>query len=400
MNDEQLEDVMPSKIRRALRAAVAPLAILIALLAIGWYVSDMFATVSVENDMVKRVEGAEPIKGVVLSNARRDVMFGRSGTLVVLGDGETIFRIPYGSVNDAQCVGDVEKSAHSLEEGDYIKAYGKPSGGWFDVCSNRNFYITNLSEKRSPYVGWRAFEGSRFGFEFPYPRSWSASTTPADSSGTSDTLTLYDASGAARITVSLFIAPDFGPDEWLTKYFAQRSTTTPAIGTFVFGGKRAVTAVVPGPGGDRRVVALSHRSRIVQIEYAASAEDTTTLEKLVLDAFEFPRSEEEVVKDIVATSGIEGRVTMGPVCPVVRVQDADSCADRPFSADLRIIGADGFVRTASSDANGKLLVRLAPGVYVIENASEQSMPSLRPFQVVVEAGKFTAVDIAFDSGIR
>jgi hypothetical protein len=102
-----------------------------------------------------------------------------------------------------------------------------------------------------------------------------------------------------------------------------------------------------------------------------------------------------------AGSGIEGRVTIGPTCPVVR---ADSpCPDRPYAAEIRVVAASGEeVARVRSGEDGRFRVDLRPGTYTLvpEGSSAKGPPHAEPETVTVSQGRYTQVSIAYDSGIR
>jgi hypothetical protein len=101
------------------------------------------------------------------------------------------------------------------------------------------------------------------------------------------------------------------------------------------------------------------------------------------------------------TAGIQGRVTIGPQCPVV--QEGSPCPDAPYAATVQIIADGVVVASARSGDDGTFRIPVEPGTYTVhgvppdENgiASAQDMPGVR-----VTAGVFTRVDLSFDSGIR
>jgi hypothetical protein len=101
-------------------------------------------------------------------------------------------------------------------------------------------------------------------------------------------------------------------------------------------------------------------------------------------------------------SGIEGRVTVGPVCPVA--EEGKSCPDRPYQAGLTIRRADSgdVVATIMSDAGGLFRVELPPGLYVVDPGVPRLVtdPRAEPVAVEVMADRFTQVKVKFDSGIR
>ncbi len=106
-----------------------------------------------------------------------------------------------------------------------------------------------------------------------------------------------------------------------------------------------------------------------------------------------------------AKSGIAGRVVAGPTCPVERVPPDPRCAPRPLAATLRIrrAGAGGRGATVRAAGNGRFRVALAPGTYVVTALPRAGSPLPRPpapINVRVRSGRYTAVTITYDTGIR
>jgi hypothetical protein len=99
-------------------------------------------------------------------------------------------------------------------------------------------------------------------------------------------------------------------------------------------------------------------------------------------------------------SGLEGLVTVGPQCPVVRV--GESCPDLPFAATLELRQAGKLVVQFNSDAQGYFHVAVRPGLYSFEPQSPGglALPSAGPRPVTVLNGQFSSVTVVYDSGIR
>ncbi len=100
-------------------------------------------------------------------------------------------------------------------------------------------------------------------------------------------------------------------------------------------------------------------------------------------------------------SGIEGLVTIGPTCPVERIDTP--CADKPYQATIVVKDASGGeVTRVESGQDGRFTVALAPGTYMVapQSPNQASYPFAKEQQVEVRAGAFTQVSIQFDSGIR
>jgi hypothetical protein len=101
------------------------------------------------------------------------------------------------------------------------------------------------------------------------------------------------------------------------------------------------------------------------------------------------------------SSGIQGTVTIGPMCPVV--QAGTPCPDQPYEATIEISNEGGKkVTTISSGADGTFRVALAPGAYTLhpQSPATGSLPFAHDETVYVADGAYTSVSIQFDSGIR
>jgi hypothetical protein len=101
------------------------------------------------------------------------------------------------------------------------------------------------------------------------------------------------------------------------------------------------------------------------------------------------------------SSGVYGRVTIGPMCPVVRADEP--CPDKPYQAKLVLLTASGErVTTISTDTDGRFRVSLSPGDYILrpETPQNQPLPMAQDQQFSVVAGRFTELNVSYDSGIR
>jgi hypothetical protein len=109
-------------------------------------------------------------------------------------------------------------------------------------------------------------------------------------------------------------------------------------------------------------------------------------------------------------SGIEGTVTLGPVCPVQ--SDLLPCPDRPYQgATVVFVNAlvacpafnCGEVARTVTDAAGRYRVPLQVGAYTVvpQPSGTGVFPSPpAPVTVSVPSGAYVTVDFAYDTGIR
>jgi hypothetical protein len=100
-------------------------------------------------------------------------------------------------------------------------------------------------------------------------------------------------------------------------------------------------------------------------------------------------------------SGIQGLVTIGPVCPVEQANSP--CPDKTYAATIVVEDLDdNEVARAQSGEDGRFRVNLWPGRYTIvpHSPNEGAPPQAPEQQVEVRVGEYTQVAIQYDSGIR
>jgi len=100
-----------------------------------------------------------------------------------------------------------------------------------------------------------------------------------------------------------------------------------------------------------------------------------------------------------AGSGIDGTVTIGPMCPAERIESA--CPDQPVEAGVTVASGNRIVAHVQSDRSGSFQVLLSPGTYQLDAVSIAPPARRAPEQAVtVSAGRLTPVHLRIDSGIR
>jgi len=103
-----------------------------------------------------------------------------------------------------------------------------------------------------------------------------------------------------------------------------------------------------------------------------------------------------------AASGIRGKATAGPVCPVERVPPDAACQPRPVIGAVVVVeDASGReVGRATTGSDGTYRVAVPPGTYTVR--PEKTVGIMRapaPQPVTVTKG-LTVLDLAYDTGIR
>jgi hypothetical protein len=104
-------------------------------------------------------------------------------------------------------------------------------------------------------------------------------------------------------------------------------------------------------------------------------------------------------------TGISGRVTSSPTCPVERYPPDPRCAPRGFKAQIRVRRASDrhLVKTITTRSDGRFSLLLRRGRYLVgaRPAAGGSLPRCPSAKAVrVTSGRMTRVAISCDSGIR
>jgi hypothetical protein len=106
---------------------------------------------------------------------------------------------------------------------------------------------------------------------------------------------------------------------------------------------------------------------------------------------------------------LEGRVTIGPVCPVEPQpgeRNAESCAAaRKSHASRRVLvftpDRDLLVASSAVDSTGSYRLALKPGVYLVDvERTGIEVSKTSPRLVRIEEGATVRLDINIDTGIR
>jgi hypothetical protein len=103
-------------------------------------------------------------------------------------------------------------------------------------------------------------------------------------------------------------------------------------------------------------------------------------------------------------SGIAGRATLSPTCPVETYPPDPKCAPRGFQAVIRVVRrADGkTMRKAQTDRNGRFRIRLGAARYRVSArpAGGGQLPRCPTRAVTVKKNEFASLTFRCDSGIR
>ncbi len=101
------------------------------------------------------------------------------------------------------------------------------------------------------------------------------------------------------------------------------------------------------------------------------------------------------------SSGIEGQVTEGPMCPGPVPVGENTCPDQPYQASIDVLGTDNKLITQfQTDTQGNFKISLPPGTYLLHPISGKPLPHAADQTVVVNVGEYTSISILYDTGMR
>jgi hypothetical protein len=103
------------------------------------------------------------------------------------------------------------------------------------------------------------------------------------------------------------------------------------------------------------------------------------------------------------TGSVQGKVVLGPTCPVESIPPNPQCAPRPYQTSIAIsrnIETPQSFETIKSDSSGAFSVSLSPGEYLFYAQGGSPYPRCNEQLVTVTAGQTSSVTIMCDTGIR
>lgn len=106
-------------------------------------------------------------------------------------------------------------------------------------------------------------------------------------------------------------------------------------------------------------------------------------------------------RDKEQSSGMKGKVLLGPTCPVETEPPDPNCAEKPYARGLLAVSRAGkMVAKAKTDRKGEFSIALPPGTYIITQLAQNFYPRIHSEPIVIVKNKFTSVIIHGDTGIR
>jgi len=99
---------------------------------------------------------------------------------------------------------------------------------------------------------------------------------------------------------------------------------------------------------------------------------------------------------------VQGRVVLGPTCPVERIPPDPQCAPRPYETQIMAIPSrnNKAIKTTQSLSDGSFALTLPLGDYTIQAAGGNTLPRCSPVSVSLKTATTTSITISCDTGIR
>ena len=96
--------------------------------------------------------------------------------------------------------------------------------------------------------------------------------------------------------------------------------------------------------------------------------------------------------------GVDGRVTIGPTCPVQR--EGSPCPPGVWSGTVRATSSDGDAHDTTTGPDGSYQLKLPPGTYTVTPVIDGPGPPTAQPQTVTVGTTMQRLDLQLDSGIR
>ncbi|AKM84407.1 TPA: hypothetical protein DCZ46_03590 [Candidatus Campbellbacteria bacterium] len=113
---------------------------------------------------------------------------------------------------------------------------------------------------------------------------------------------------------------------------------------------------------------------------------------------------EDVDNELETKFKIQGRVLLGPICPVEKEIPDPNCADKPYKTTIQVIEAgspkSSPFATAESDENGFYELSLPVGEYALQPIGGRPFPSCNTKDISIDNKDLTGIDLFCDTGIR
>lgn len=101
---------------------------------------------------------------------------------------------------------------------------------------------------------------------------------------------------------------------------------------------------------------------------------------------------------------IQGRVLLGPICPVEKEIPDPNCADKPYKTTIQVIEIgspkSSPFRIIESDENGFYEVSLPVGEYALQPIGGRPFPSCDTKDISINNKDLIEIDLFCDTGIR
>ena len=158
--------------------------------------------------------------------------------------------------------------------------------------------------------------------------------------------------------------------------------------------------LVAGCGSDRSPVATGGSGTTAATSTTTLPAETTVVSSTTsAPASSSTSTTSEPAPLPVGGTGVHGRVTAGPTCPVER--PGQPCPPSPVAGRVEAIDAAGHTAgNATTDADGRYAIALPPGAYTLRVATEAMFPMCPDTAVSVPSGPPVAADLDCDTGIR
>ena len=259
----------------------------------------------------------------------------------------------------------------------------------------KNIIVANTTDK---FANWKTYKNKEYEFELQYPQNWVVKQAVDSETNIKSVSFETTTNDPVWLKNGSSTAPVFQIEIYPIKQYNEEQ-------------KQCAQGLKDGyePSGCLQMLSVLNKNSKYVFVYYSPTQPGLNASPADFDYFLYQTGEtsSKTFKFIATStqiidSGIRGKVTIGPTCPVERVPADPNCADKPFQAGFNIKNNAGqIIKAFTSDANGVFSAELPSGIFVITNIpAPGTYPRFSSQNITVLPGKYLDLNLQFDSGLR
>jgi uncharacterized protein YegP (UPF0339 family) len=273
------------------------------------------------------------------------------------------------------------------------------AGGYYYQASQvAPEFVAPVHHSMDATANWKAYTNAQYGFELKYPNGYTIGTQ-AETNDVVYTVSpekLVSADQMVQIVVINDTLDSYSKrvDDYLNSVLLNGEKLTKSV--IVFGGQNGINysyKLKNSPYTNNHIL-VALNAKVFEIRHA-DPDGSIGLSNQILSTFKFTNSKQT------QTGTLKGHVTIGPFCPVEKVNTTCAGPTNPYVGIQIVVNQNGKqITTQNLSADGNYSFDLPAGNYAIDRNSPGYNFAHDPLNATVTAGQTTLLNINIDTGIR